>query len=266
MSQKALIVSASSDIGYHLAKHWLESGVAVVGTYRTDSEKVADLESNGAEMLLCDLADRKSVDRVIEEVDRGPISRLVLAAGVQDPIGLFAEVDFEEWARSIETNFTSQVRVLHGLLARKALDKSRVLMFAGGGTNNATQRYSAYTLAKIASIKAMELFATEYPRTCFAILGPGWVRTKIHDQTLRNPNGAGANFRRTVEHLETNDFFPMERLLECIDWIFEASFSAISGRNFSAVHDNWGSVSLVETLGANPDLYKLRRFGNDLRI
>lgn len=266
MAERALIVSASSDIGYHLARHWIESGIEVVGTYRTDSEKVAELKSHGANLMHCDLEDPKSATRVIEEASLHPISRLVLAAGGQDPIGLFAEIDFEEWARSIETNFTSQVRILHGLLARNSLENSRVLMFAGGGTNNATQRYSAYTLAKIASIKAMELFASEYPKTCFSILGPGWVRTKIHEQTLRNPIGAGDNYERTVKHLESDDFFPMKRLMECIDWLFEGSSSAISGRNFSAVHDNWGSVTLTEALEENPDLYKLRRFGNDLKM
>jgi NAD(P)-dependent dehydrogenase (short-subunit alcohol dehydrogenase family) len=266
MQDSALIVSASSDIGYHLAKHWIERGYSVIGTYRTNSEQVADLEARGARLLHCDLGNPQSVESVIEQVSDKPIARLVLAAGAQDPIGLFAEVDFDEWAKSIETNFIAQVRVLHGLLSRRLLDDSRVLMFAGGGTNNATTRYSAYTLAKIASIKATELFASEYPKTCFSILGPGWVRTKIHQQTLNNPIGAGSNFARTVQHLEEDDFFPMDRLLHCIDWIFEEKTSVVSGRNFSAVHDLWESQSLREALEADSDLYKLRRHGNNLTL
>lgn len=264
MQDRALIVSASSDIGYHLAKHWIERGHAVVGTYRTNSEKVADLEARGARLLYCDLGNSESVKSLIEEISDRSVSRLVLAAGSQEPIGLFAEVDFDEWAGSIETNFVAQVRILHGMLSRQLLDHSRVLMFAGGGTNNATTRYSAYTLAKIASIKATELFASEYPQTCFSILGPGWVRTKIHQQTLNNPTGAGENFKRTLQHLEENNFFPMTRLLQCIDWIFEEKTSVVSGRNFSAVHDTWGSQSLREALEGDPELYKLRRRGNNL--
>lgn len=266
MQDRALIISASSDIGYHLAKHWMDVGFAVIGTYRKHSEQVAALEASGVRLLRCDLGDPQSVAGLIEKVSDGSWSRLVLAAGVQDPIGLFANVDFEEWAGSIETNFIAQVRILHGLLARQLLDNSRVLMFAGGGTNDAPKGYSAYTLAKIVSIKAIELFASEYPNTCFSILGPGWVRTKIHDQTLRNPTGAGDNFVRTLQHHEDDDFFPMERLVECIDWVFEEKADLISGRNFSAVHDNWGSQSLREALESNSDLYKLRRHGNNLTL
>lgn len=266
MHDRALIVSASSDIGYHLAKHWIQLGKTVIGTFRSESEKVAELAACGARLLRCDLEDSQSIDRFLQTVSETPFSRVVLAAGTQNPIGLFADVDFDEWAVSIGTNLVSQLRVLHGLLAQKLLDDSRVLMFAGGGTNSATERYSAYTLGKVASIKAVELLAREYPRTCFSILGPGWVRTKIHEQTLENPVGAGDNFQVTRQHLEEDDFFPMERLIECIDWLFEEETHLISGRNFSAVHDSWGTPSLRAALESDSDLYKLRRHGNSLKL
>jgi NAD(P)-dependent dehydrogenase (short-subunit alcohol dehydrogenase family) len=263
VSPSAVIFSASSDIGTALAWRWIKQGFHVAGTYRTLSDHVTALKSAGADLTGCDLVDPTEIDKVASRFSNIQFSRVVLAAGTQEPIGLFADVNFDRWVESFEINFLGQLRFLHSLLQNEGLRDSRVLFFAGGGTNNATQRYSAYTIAKIASIKIVELLATEYPRTSFSIIGPGWVKTKIHKATLDEPLQAGQNFETTLEHFRTNDFFSMEELMECIDWIFEESSDLVSGRNFSAVHDDWGSSSLRRALKSNPDLYKLRRFGNE---
>lgn len=264
IEEKALIVAASSDIGHRLGMHWLSLGIKVSGTFLHDSPNVQELRAAGAELHACDLKDSQSVELVISQVAGERFSRIVLAAGTQEPIGLFGEVPFRSWKESLEINLLGQLQILHHFLSQNSIDGSRVLMFAGGGTNNATKRYSAYTIAKISSIKIIELLAFEYPKTFFSIIGPGWVDTKIHRQTLANPLGAGENFERTVAHIEDNDFFPMERLVECIDWLFDERGDVVTGRNFSAVHDHWGSQSLRDALLKDPNLYKLRRFGNDL--
>jgi hypothetical protein len=43
---------------------------------------------------------------------------------------------------------------------------------------------------------------------------------------------------------------------------------ALGGRNISLVHDSWrgGGVSLLQQLRQNPELYKLRRFGNEMIV
>jgi hypothetical protein len=66
-----------------------------------------------------------------------------------------------------------------------------------------------------------------------------------------------------LRRFEQNDFFPMDDLMKCVDWLFQENSVLISGRNFSAVHDAWGSDSLNLALRQDHDLYKLRRAGND---
>jgi hypothetical protein len=58
----------------------------------------------------------------------------------------------------------------------------------------------------------------------------------------------------------------METVLDCIDWAVKASRDVVSGRNFSVVHDAWGSVLLEDVLRGAKDMYKLRRHGNDLLV
>ena len=156
-----IIISISSDIGFSLAKKWLKSGKSVIGTYRTQSSLCDELENMGANLLHCDLEDKSSIINAISSINNlDSWETLTLAAGHQEPVGNFLDCDFKNWNQSIMVNFTSQLNILHGLMSNKSKKRSSVLFFAGGGTNNATIAYSAYTVSKIALIKMVELLET----------------------------------------------------------------------------------------------------------
>ncbi|MCX7177185.1 MAG: SDR family oxidoreductase [Proteobacteria bacterium] len=270
MTKTAIIVSISSDIGTALAQRWLARGWAVFGTYRTRSAATDQLAVAGAKLVVCDTSNQESLDASCVELNHlcTAWDILVIAPGTTEPIGLFAETDFDEWARSIEVNFTSQMRLTHRLLSSRrtqaAIDPC-VIFFAGGGTNNATTNYSAYTVSKIGLIKMCELLDAEIPDVRFTILGPGWVDTKIHKETLGAGARAGANLVRTRQKIEDGDFTRMEDVLDCCDWLVASPREEIGGRNFSVAHDAWGSRGLSEALLSDPDMYKLRRSGNNLK-
>ena len=152
-----IVISISSDIGFYLAKDWLNKGIKVSGTYRTKTDQCEELEGLGAKLIKCDLSDIKSIDDSIRELNKlQKWDNLVVATGSQEPIGKFIDCNIDAWSDSINVNFISQIRFIHGLLPNRNLEDSSspsVLMFAGSGANNATQDYSAYTISKIASIK-----------------------------------------------------------------------------------------------------------------
>lgn len=268
--RRAVICSISSDIGLALAGRWMARGWEVAGTYRTRTDSLATVEAAGAQVTACDLAVRDSVEAASARLaEGGPWDVLVLAAGLQDPVGAFAETDFDEWEQSFTVNFTAQLRLLHRLLPLRNTSGGRVpsvILFAGGGTNNAPTNYSAYILAKIASIKACEILDAEIPDTKFTIIGPGWVATKIHESTLQAGERAGANYQRTVETLASDRLTPMDTVLDSIDWAVDGPRDVVSGRNFSTVFDRWGDPALEDALRGHPDAYRLRRAGNDLLV
>ena len=268
-SKKAIVVGASADIGAALCEDWIEKGWEVYGTYRTTSEEVKRLQSKLLSMINCDLSNKESVEaacnKLKKEVKDWDV--LVLAPGLQDPVKLFSECNFEEWAESIEVNFTNQVRVAHHLLPNRRRSEARsptVLFFAGGGTNNATVRYSAYTISKIALIKMVELLAAEIQDVKFIIIGPGWVKTKIHNSTLKAGQNAGENYKLTIDKLGGNECTPMGKVVECCNTLIKGSKELLTGRNFSVVFDKWGTEELDVLLAKYPDMYKLRRYGNNL--
>lgn len=264
--KRRVILSISSDIGDALARDWMAAGCSVAGTYRKRSAAVDALEQAGASLVACDLDDAGSIAAAVAELGHEPWDVLVLAAGDMAPVAPFALTDFDSWERSIKTNFTAQLRVLHGLLPARRTGSELgplVLMFAGGGTNSATPSYSAYTVMKIASIKMCELLDAELPDTRFAIVGPGWVKTKIHKATLDAGEKAGNNYQRTLDMLGSESCVPMERVIASCNWIVDSPRDVVGGRNLSTAHDHWGTSELAAMLRENPDMYKLRRAGND---
>lgn len=265
----AIVISASSDIGTAMCRRWRDRGWRVFGTYRTPSPEVDALQSAGVKLVYLDASSAESTRQACAKLRRlcPQWDVLVNGVGTQQPVGAFAEVGFDAWDESLRVNFTSQIQVIHELLGSRRIGGDRqpiVLLFAGGGTNSATQNYSAYTVSKIGLIKICELLDAEIPDTRFVIVGPGWVKTKIHEATLKaGPEGAGSNYERTLAKLSGDECTPMDRALDCCDWIIDAPRAVVSGRNFSVAFDPWGKDALAEKLSQTPDMYKLRRLGND---
>ena len=266
-SRSAIVIAASSDIGANLCKHWRGKGWKVAGTFRSASPNVEELQrTHNVELFPCDLLNPDSIKNSCSALANTCPNWDVLtfAPGLQDPIGFFEQVDFEKWEQGVNVNLLKPLEILHRLLPyRNREKKPTVLFFAGGGTNNAVVRYSSYTLSKIALIKMCELLDAEMPDTRFVIVGPGWVKTKIHVSTVNAKEAAGANFHRTLEKFQKGDWIPMEKVVECCTYLVTTPCDAISGRNFSVASDSWGTIDLEQALISNPEMYKLKRHLND---
>lgn len=265
MKKSIFIISITSDIGTELAKFYFKK-CNVYGTYRSKTKNYYYLKKIGIKLYKCDLNNRTSINNFIKQIDNIPKwNYLIVSAGTQNPIGRFENINFKSWRDGFNINFINQLELLHVLLNKRIKSKKnspRVLFFAGGGTNNATVNYSSYTIAKIASIKMVELLDEEIKDTVFSILGPGWVKTKIHQETLNNKKKSEANYYKTLDVFNKNSFFPMEKLITCIDWILNEKKEIVAGRNFSAVHDPWNKKE-IQDIVKNENNFKLRRFGNE---
>jgi NAD(P)-dependent dehydrogenase (short-subunit alcohol dehydrogenase family) len=260
------ILSASSDIGASLARHHLEKGAQVLGTYRRALP--ADLEAHPRfRSLRCDAVHPDSHGEIAGFLSKAgrPWDIFISCIGQLEPVGLFFENEFESWASAFEVNSTAQLRALHAAYPFRRTGGCHAVFFAGGGTNNPFRAYSAYCLGKIALIKMCELLDDEAPDLNAFIVGTGWVRTKIHEQTLQAGARAGANFEATGRFLEnTSAGTSLDDIAAMIDWGIARGRSVAGGRNFSVVHDGWrdGGQALAQRLRDDPHAYKLRRHGN----
>jgi NAD(P)-dependent dehydrogenase (short-subunit alcohol dehydrogenase family) len=266
---KGVMISATSDIATEMCLFWKKKGWDLCGSFFSQEANYNTLKSHGISLFYCDLSDTASVDAVA--IEQSELIRgwdfILFATGSQVPVGLFEKVDINAWTSSIELNFLNQMRLLHHLLPlrnSKTSEKS-VLFFAGGGTNNSVNHYSAYTLSKIALIKSCELLDSEIEDVKFSIIGPGWVKTKIHKATLEaGEKWAGKNFEKTKQKIGSNECVPIIDVMHSCEWILSQPKKIVGGRNFSTVFDRWGTKELEKLLEADPNIYKLRRHKNDV--
>jgi NAD(P)-dependent dehydrogenase (short-subunit alcohol dehydrogenase family) len=263
-----LISAISSDIGSALAERYLKRGDHVIGTYRSPKAVHKFLGLPNCHLFYCDINNKEGITRFVKGLKKLDLKWdiFISCVGILKPIGRFFDCDFDEWSNSISINAIEQLRFLHEIYQCRQHGKIvDVVFFAGGGTNSPMVNYSAYCVSKIMLIKMCEILDAECESLNIFILGPGWVRTKIHNETLDNPQSSGENYRRTVQFLESGKAgTSYSDIYNCINWGISQGKKIASGRNFSVVYDSWrqGGRQLVEQLERDADKFKLRRFRN----
>jgi short-subunit dehydrogenase len=266
--QNVLILGIGSDIGLALAERYANEGYAVTGTYRHVGSVKSLLANRAIRLIRCDIESKSSVRECVDKYKKSskPWDVFISCVGSMEPIGKFFKCDFDRWEQAVLVNSLSQLRFLHEMYPLRRKGKTcHIVFFAGGGTNNPFTNYSAYCAAKIMLIKMCELLDDENKDLNVFIIGPGWVRTKIHDQTLNSRSGAGRNYERTLEFLRSKNYgTDYKDIYDCINWCIAHGIAVSGGRNFSVVHDQWrnGGRALARQLRTAHDKFKLRRFKN----
>lgn len=262
----AIIIGINSDIGLSIGRHFVSKGMEVFGTYRSRSSELETFSEKLSGMFECNFSSKDSVDKCITALIQRKITWdfLIICPGTMNPIGRFDRCNIDEWEEGLRVNLTMPLRMFHGLylLRKNSQLLPLVVFFSGGGSNSAPINYSSYITSKIGLTKATELLDAEFEDVKFSIIGPGWVKTKIHDETLKSRANSVNSAIETERRLRENEFNPMPKVLDFFDWLIVSPKKIIGGRNFSIVHDQYLATSLKNRLEENKDLYKLRRHGN----
>ena len=268
--QSNIVISGSSDIGFEFIKNRYAEGDNVIGTYRDHNAK-EKLNDYCSDVIPLDLFSKDSIDNFINYISNKKIfwDKILFCPCQTFPYKSFFECDFKEWDESFKLNSSHQLELLHKLyIFRKT--QSKVIFFAGGGSNSAVDKFSAYTSAKIHLTKMIELLDFENKDITFSIVGPGWVNTKNHLSALKHADKDSEKYITTKRFLESpKGATPIEEVIRSINWIFEQKKEIVGGRNFSTAFDPWGedhplNSDLLKRLDEDKNIYKLRRFGNEL--
>lgn len=267
MNKKIILLGANADIGFNVCKRYAEENFEIFGTYRVENENTDDLKKiDNVHLFKCDVLDEANISELFLEVEaiKFKWTNLFSSIGTSEPIGNFFDTNFREWEVSTLLNFTRQMQIVHGLYNLRNKEKIACInLMAGGGTNSPMKHYSAYCVSKIGLIKMCELIDAEYSDIKIQIIGPGFVRTKTHLETLKAQDAAGENFVRVKEFVDSGDpGTSFDDIYKCLRWIDNADKEVTSGRNFAVCHDRWGSEALEDELRESSDMYKLRRHGN----
>ena len=181
--ETVLITGANRGIGLSLAQVHARRGDRVIGVCRRES---AELKATGAQVEAgIDVTDATSLGALVKKLDRTPIQRLWLNAGVleREKLGAIDSAGFESLRHQFEVNTLGPLRVTQALLDNIGSGSKIAIMTSrmGSMADNDSGGYYGYRASK-AAVNAIgkSLSVDLKPRgVAVYLLHPGYVATDM---------------------------------------------------------------------------------------
>lgn len=266
-SRVVLVTGGSRGIGRAVAEKFLEEGASVVIAARTTAEiraAAAEMGKAGAVRgIVGDIAREADIRRIVRTAERisGSIDVLVNAAGIQPPMGAFAETDIRSWKKNIEINLIGTAlccrAALSGMIAR---GKGKIINFSGGGATSSRPNFSAYATAKAGIVRFTEILADELRTHHIQVyaISPGTIRTRMIEEILAAPRDQVGSEYDKVRIKAQMGFDSVRAAAELVSFLASPAAEGISGKTISAVWDPWREWA-SGTAKPDENLYLLRR-------
>jgi NAD(P)-dependent dehydrogenase (short-subunit alcohol dehydrogenase family) len=259
--RRIIVVGGTGGLGTAIVDALIARGEAVLATGR-DPGRLDDLAARGATAHALDLGDR-DCGTALAEAARGALGDrldgLVLAAGRLDPVGPTRTVDLDALARTLDEHLVGALRVIQACAPLlDAADDPSLVLFSGGGATAPFPRYSAYAMAKVATVRLVENLAAEEPGWRVNAVAPGFVATGIHAATLSlDREVVGPYYEETEERLGRAT--PPEVAAGLVAFLLSDESAGITGRLISAPWDPWSDEEERTVLRGASDFGRLRR-------
>ena len=206
-----LVTGANRGLGLEFARQYAESGWQVIGTARKP-EQAKELRELGVRVVQLDVANQQSVDRMAAELAEQPIDVLINNAGIFPRVGTIAEIDFDDYSRTLAVNTIGPVRVTRALLPNLRQGKLKVI--AGLSSNlgsiaeNERGNFYGYRESKAALNMFTKTLAAELGPDGFicVVLTPGWVQTDMGGPNAPlQPADSIAGMKAVLDKLSPSD-------------------------------------------------------------
>lgn len=174
------------------------------------------------------------------------------ALGRVAPVGNWWKQSGAEVNECFQANLLVPLGLLQAMWSRRNAGAS-VCFMGGSNPQKIMPGYLAYNCAKMSLLKAVEQIDHESQDAKVFCLGPGYVKTKIHNATLA-ANWPNERIARG------DDGTPIERIYGCLKWCISQNKAVVGGRQICA-SDPWDQElnRMAITLLERPDMFKLRR-------
>lgn len=182
----ALVTGGSRGIGRAIAGRLAADGARVVLTSRSEETAVAvaaELPGDGHLGASCDVADRSSVDALIERIDEevGPLDIVVNNAGVTDD-NILVRLSDESWDRVVDTNLKGTFNVVRavsrGMMKRRSGRIVNIASVVGLTGNRGQVNYAASKAGLLGLTKSVAKELASRNVLCNAV-APGFIETDM---------------------------------------------------------------------------------------
>jgi NAD(P)-dependent dehydrogenase (short-subunit alcohol dehydrogenase family) len=261
-----LVTGAGRGIGKRLAIGFASKGARVGLLARSKAElDLCHLEiehAGGAALRLrADVCDYEQICAAAERMRvhfNAPIQVLICAAGVQGPIGAFAEIAPKAWHDVVNTNFNGALNSCRALLPSMIERRSgKIMVLACGGVSTGRPSFSVYAAAKAALARFVESVSDEVIEHNVQIncLSPGESYTHMTDQILAAGERCGWREREHAEQTRLTGGVAPEKQLDLALFLASDQSNHVTGRLVGAL-DDWKKL---KNGTISPEQYRLRR-------
>lgn len=264
--KSVLIAGAGRGIGKRLAMGFAEAGARVGLLARSQPEldlAKLEIEQAGGNALRI-RADIRDVEQMNAAVDRirvvfGALDVLVVAAGVQGPIGPFVATKPKAWNEAIEINLIGVANACRAALPPMIEKRSgKIILLAGGGSADSRPNFTAYAAAKTAIVRLAECLADEVRDHNVQVncMAPGASYSHMTDEILHaGEEKAGRKEIEDAERVRVTGGVSPEKQIQLALFLASEGSNHISGKLIH-VNDDW---KRFESQNMKPELYTLRR-------
>jgi len=212
---------------------------------------------------VADISSAKEVNTLYNEFRESGLTlhTLINAAGVQSPIGVFEQLDPEDWNRNISINLFGTVNMIRGALPFfKSAEGGKIINFSGGGATSSRPNFSAYAVSKTAVVRLTEILAEELREYNIDVntVAPGAINTGMLDEIIEAGAQAGDEHKRARKR-KSEGGDPVDRIVDLCRFLISSESDGISGKLISAIWDDYKDAKFLGRLKTDSDFCTLRR-------
>ncbi len=206
-----LITGANRGLGLEFARQYAADGWNVIGTARKP-DRADDLKATGARVLKLDVTDRDSIDALAQSVGNESIDLLINNAGIFPRQSAIADLDIDDYTRTLAVNTVGPVLVTQALLpSLEQGDKKLIVNITSRLASieyNESGGFYGYRESKTALNMFTKSLAAELGPKGFICLAlhPAWVATDMGGPSAPlTPEESVSGMRAVIGGLTADD-------------------------------------------------------------
>lgn len=264
-----LITGGSQGIGFAIAEQCAQEGARLILISRHKKDlmqainKLSTLSKSTHTYHALDVSDASQVKKLALKLKKEKLALhgLVNCAAIQGPIGKSRDIEARSFERTVAINLLGTINTclyISPLFARST--RGKIVNLSGGGATSPFPNYSTYAVSKVGVVRFTENIALEYPKLDANTVAPGFVVTRMHDETIRaGRKRAGEEYlERTKMEIQKGGTSP-HKASELTVFLLSKASDGITGKLISAPWDPWDTLAFQKKLKAERNFGTLRR-------
>ncbi|MDJ0880087.1 MAG: dihydromonapterin reductase [Gammaproteobacteria bacterium] len=224
-NEPILVTGVAKRVGLHLANTFLERGIPVIGTYRTQRSSLATLQQKGAELYQCNFDNDSEIDELINSVKQNHTCLRAIIHNASDWLPDNADQPSSDILRrmmQVHVNAPYQINLALASLLNASTESHADIIHVGDYVSSrGSKKHIAYAASKAAQDNLTLSFAAKLaPKVKVNSLAPALV--------IFNPEDDEDYRRKALEKSLIQHEAGLDEFQHAIDYLMQSNY--VTGR------------------------------------